>query len=56
MVAKMAVKRLITPYQHIKKCTFSEKETFRPIINNGYACFVNNGKIVNRMFRVFSQS
>jgi len=42
----MAVKIIITPYEHIKKCTFSEKEAIRLIINNCYACFVNNGNIV----------
>jgi hypothetical protein len=37
----MDVKSLITPFQHIKKHTFSEIEPVRHIINNCYAPFVN---------------
>lgn len=37
----MAVKRLITPYEHNKKHTFSEKETITLKINKCYRLFVN---------------
>jgi len=40
--AKMGVKSIRTHYQHIKNYTFSGKEAIRDIINNCYACFVNN--------------
>jgi hypothetical protein len=40
----MAVKRLITPFEHIKKHTFSEKEAITQTINNGLVCFVNIGR------------
>jgi len=37
----MAVKRLITRFEHIKKHTFSEKEVITQAINNSLVCFVN---------------
>jgi len=49
----MAVKRLITPFEHIKKHTFSEKEAITTIINKCSVCFVNiekQLKSTNHMF------
>ena len=50
----MAVKRLITPFEHIKKRTFSEKEAITTIINKCSVCFVNNEnqqKEINQMLK-----